>query len=104
MRSIFKPGQLVLALLIAISPFAIAQVSTGTIAGNVSDSTGAVVANATVLVTNTATGVITKSVAGTSGFYSAPNLQPGPYSVSVAAQGFSKQVVNNITLKDRKTK
>ena len=98
MRSIFKPGQLVLALLIAISPFAIAQVSTGTIAGNVSDSTGAVVANATVLVTNTATGVITKSVTGTSGFYSAPNLQPGPYSVYVAAQGFSKQVVNNIEL------
>lgn len=95
---ITKTSPFALALLIAISPFAFGQVSTGTIAGNVSDSTGANVANAPVFVTNTATGVINKAVTSASGFYSAPNLQPGPYSVSVSAQGFASQVIRNIEL------
>ncbi|HEU5340361.1 TonB-dependent receptor [Edaphobacter sp.] len=97
-HSIFRPAHLLIALLIAIAPFAMAQVSTGTIAGDVTDSTGAAVSNATVLVTNTATGVVTQTVTGSSGLYNAPNLQPGPYIVSISAPGFSQQIVRNIEL------
>ncbi len=92
-----KPVFLILVLLCTWQ-FVQAQVSTGTIAGNVTDSTGAVTPNAPVTITNTATGIITRTVTSTAGFYSVPNLQTGPYTVSVTVPGFSEQVANDIQL------
>lgn len=89
---------LCLAVLLAATGMFYAQGTAGTILGTVTDTTGAVVPNVTVDVTNTATGV-TNSVKSTgTGDYSVPNLIPGPYRVSVNAPGFSKGVVNGITL------
>ena len=69
----------ILAILLFLSASnTLAQVSTGTIAGTVRDSSGALSAGVTVTITNTATGIITTSVTSSTGFYSVPNLQTGP--------------------------
>ena len=61
--------------------------ATGTILGTVSDSTGAVVGNATVIVTNTATGVAQRTQTTETGNYTVPDLPPGSYAVKVEAPG-----------------
>lgn len=72
--------------------------TTGTILGTVTDSTGAVVPGAPVDVTNTATGVTAKVKTTGTGDYTASNLIPGSYRVSVQMPGFSKAVINGIVL------
>lgn len=67
-----------------------AQNSFGTILGTVADPTGAVVPNAPVQITNTATGVVSKIKTTDTGDYTAINLVPGPYVVSVNLKGFKK--------------
>jgi len=67
-----------------------AQTYQGRILGVVTDQSGAVVPSAKVTITNTATGVTRSLVTSASGEYVAPNLEPGPYSVTVEANGFQK--------------
>ena len=74
------------------------QVSTGTIAGNITDSSNAAVPNATVVITDTDTGIVTKSTTNAEGFYSVPNLQTGHYAVSVSVAGFSTQAATDVQL------
>jgi hypothetical protein len=72
--------------------------ATGTITGTLTDSTGAVVPNATVTVIDTDTNV-THTVTGTgAGTYTAPFLQPGHYEVIATAPGMSKVDTKNLTL------
>jgi hypothetical protein len=71
---------------------------TGSISGTVTDSTGAVVPNANILITDTDTGV-SRTVTGTgSGTYDAAFLQPGHYEVVVSGSGFSKVDRKNLVL------
>ncbi len=72
--------------------------ATGTILGTVTDSSGAVVPNATVTITNTGTGVSHRATTSSSGDYSVPDLNPGPYSVTIESSGFSKETVGGVTL------
>lgn len=72
--------------------------ATGTILGTVTDSSGAIIANAKVTVTNTATNADFKTVTSSSGDYNAPSLNPGPYKVVVELQGFEKYVTSGIVL------
>ncbi|MFL6429521.1 MAG: carboxypeptidase regulatory-like domain-containing protein, partial [Acidobacteriaceae bacterium] len=72
--------------------------ATGTILGTISDKTGAVVPNAQVTIVNTATNVSRQVQTSSAGDFSVPDLQPGPYTVTVVASGFTKAVVGNITL------
>src|ERR1700726_625368 len=74
------------------------QVVGGTISGTISDRSGAVVANATVSLTNLATGVTTAVQTNAQGLYSMPNLLPGNYQESVSASGFETAVRNRIVL------
>ena len=78
--------------------FSMAQVSTGTIAGTITDATGAVTPGATVTATNTDTGVSATAIATSAGLYTIPNLQPGPYTLAVVASGFSEQIENAVDL------
>src|SRR5216684_1767325 len=75
------------ALVVGLSQ---AQDIRGTISGTVTDSQGAQVAGAAVVVTNTDTNVSTTLTTNSSGFYEAPLLMPGPYQVNVEARGFKK--------------
>src|SRR5436190_10789095 len=70
----------------------------GTILGTVTDSAGAVVANAKIDVTNSATGLVSHTQTSSSGDYTVPYLNPGTYKVSVVAAGFQTTVSNVFTL------
>lgn len=67
---------------------AFSQSNAGRILGTVTDQSGAAVANATVNVTNVATGVARNLLTDASGQYVAPDLLPGTYAVHVALSGF----------------
>src|SRR5690349_16026771 len=80
----------VLALLTTL-PLA-AQTITGTISGDVTDSTGAVVPNATITVQNVGTGLERTATTSSSGSYRVPELPIGDYKVTATAQGFKTVV------------
>jgi outer membrane receptor protein involved in Fe transport len=66
-----------------------AQAETGQITGTVLDSTGAAIPKATVTIRNIDSGAIRTAVASGEGSYTATNLQPGNYEVSVTSAGFT---------------
>src|SRR5579862_1179369 len=66
-----------------------AQVSGATLSGNITDAQGGAVINAKVSVRNVATDVTTDTTTNAAGAYTALNLNPGDYEVSVTALGFS---------------
>jgi hypothetical protein len=72
--------------------------STATLAGAVTDPSGAVLPRATVTIVSLATGVERRTLTDDAGNYAAPSLQPGDYKVTVDAPGFSKYVVEKLTL------
>jgi hypothetical protein len=69
-----------------------AQVAGATLSGAITDAQGGAVVNAKVSVRNLATNVSVDTVTNGSGAYTAPNLKPGDYEVSVTALGFSTTV------------
>lgn len=76
---------LVLALLAAAgASVARAQVLYGTITGEVTDPTGADIPNAKVTVTNQANGETRQATTAGHGEYTVPNLEPGPYTITIA--------------------
>ncbi|MCX6593700.1 MAG: TonB-dependent receptor [Acidobacteria bacterium] len=82
-----KINQIIFSL-IFVSVTSWAQTATGIITGTVSDSSGAVVAAAKVVITNAATGAKVEVASNSEGTYTAPLLPPGGYSVAVTASGF----------------
>lgn len=77
---------------------AFAQTVTGSLSGTVTDTSGAVVPNATVTLTDQATGTSRTTKSNGAGFYSFPVVQPGTYSVKGAASGFSTTEQKGVTL------
>ena len=71
---------------------------TGNVQGVVEDPSGALIQNATVVVTNVATQVKHTVVTDTSGLYSFPNLAIGTYTLEVTATGFQRYRKTNIVL------
>ena len=74
------------------------QTTSGLITGTITDSSGAVMPDARLELTNQATGVQRKAVTDNSGYYSVPELQPGVYNVSVSKEGFATQKLDNVHL------
>jgi hypothetical protein len=68
----------------------------GALFGSVTDTTGAAVQGATVVVINTATESKKSLMTNSLGFYSAESMLSGDYKVTVAKQGFATVDVNNI--------
>jgi hypothetical protein len=89
---------LIVILNISVPPQVCAQVAGATISGTVTDASGAVVAGVQVSVRDTSTGIARTVTTDASGFYTAPNLQPGNYDVSATASGFSTVVQSGVTL------
>lgn len=89
-----------LALILGLSGAkALAQVqASGTISGHVTDVSGASVPKASVVITETQTGVATSTTTNSSGFYSVTLLKPGIYSIRVTDPGFEGAVSPNLTL------
>ena len=78
---------------------ALAQISTGSIAGVVEDASGAVVPNAEIAIKQTATGESRASRSNTNGEFNVPFLQPGGYTVTATAGGFKTKSLAGITLR-----
>ena len=68
------------------------------IAGTVTDPTGAVVPNATVIATQISTGEKSTATTNGSGEYVFPSLAPGEYSINVTSAGFSRFQQSNVVL------
>jgi outer membrane receptor protein involved in Fe transport len=78
----------------------LAQATTGTIRGVVSDQTGAVVPGAKIVAKNQATGVETAENTSTGdGVYRISNLTPGVYTVTVEAANFKRSVITEINVR-----
>src|SRR5262245_8208118 len=76
---------------------AMAQATTGAIAGNVSDQNKGVLANASVKVTNAETGQSREAQTNAQGFYRVTNLIPGKrYKIEIKASGFAPKVIENV--------
>jgi len=90
----------ILAIAIMLIPLsANAQISgTGAISGTVTDSTGAVIPNATVSATSVDTNLRTVRSTTSAGDYNITPLTPGVYIVTVTAKGFEKYVQENVTV------
>ena len=86
----------VVALGIAVS--ASAQTVTGTLQGTVTDASGGVLPAATVTIRNLDTGATRELTTNDIGFYSAPFLPIGRYTVTVKLSGFATVVRENIDL------
>ncbi len=88
---------LVLMLLI-VSASALAQEFRATLSGRVTDTTGAVIPNAKIVVTNMDTAVAVSAASDKSGSYTVPFLLPGKYSIRATAAGFGTFVHDDISL------
>ena len=78
---------------------AVAQELQATLTGTVTDSSGALIPNATVLVTqNQGKGVARTATTDAHGGYTVTNLPPGTYSVKIQATGFTTYVAQDLTL------
>jgi hypothetical protein len=83
---------------ICFSAPASAQVAGGNLSGTISDPSGRLVPQASVAIQNTATGITTTVTTNSDGYYTAANLLPGEYQVTVSAKGFATEIRKGISL------
>ena len=88
---------LVLAIVVMASSLS-AQTPTGSVSGTVSDSTGALVAGATVRIINNSTHETHSAVTGVSGTYIFPIVPVGEYSLEAESSGFKLDKRTGVTL------
>lgn len=89
-------GKLLVSLL--FGGIALAQVTTGTILGTVSDSTGAVIPGAAVTLRNVNTGITRTVTTDAVGRYRASQLPLGDYEITAETPGFQAIVRSGVTL------
>lgn len=87
-------------LLVAmVAPNLLAQVGgQGAIQGRITDTTGAVIPNATVIAKDNSTGVQSARKTTSSGDYVISPLPPGVYTIKVSATGFATLVQEHVTV------
>ena len=109
-RSSLSKSLCVVLLILANCAFLTAQnvVLTGALGGRVTDSSGAVLPGASVVVRNLATGVEQTSTTNRAGLYRFPAVMPGSYSITAGVKGFRdvqvlvRVLVGNTTSQDIK--
>src|SRR5919106_40971 len=92
------PALAVIVLSIALAGTAHAQFETATVLGTVRDASNAVVPEATVTLTNTATGVSATKSTNAEGNYEFFTVSAGLYLMTVEKAGFAMAMVENITV------
>ena len=94
---------LLAALCIAGAVGARAQTTTAQVSGQVTDSTGAAVPQASITITNVNTSLSRKAETSGTGFYVITLLQPGNYTLTVEKQGFQTAAFPNLILQVNET-
>jgi hypothetical protein len=103
LRSKFIAFALALPFLLFV-PMSAASAAGGELGGTVTDPKGAVVVGAIVTVyTDAGDRPVATAKTDAQGQYRVPNVPPGVYNVSVAAEGFAAAVVSNQTVAEGKT-
>ena len=74
------------------------QATTGLIQGTVVDPNGAVIAGATINLKNVDTGVERTVTTNSDGFFTAPLLPLGKYRVTTDASGFTRSILENVSV------
>src|SRR3989440_2631745 len=88
----------IIALLLAIPLAAVAQVTTATIVGTVTDPGGAIVPGAQVMARSLDTGLTRTVTSSDAGTYRIEFLPVGKYNVEVTYTGFKKALVSDVVL------
>lgn len=83
-----------IAAILVMGLFAQSNANKAQIAGNVYDPNQALVPNATVTIRNDATGSTRVVTTNESGYYQAPFVDPGRYTLEASASGFAKRIVS----------
>lgn len=94
----FRKRLALLLCLVFPSGALLAQITTGTISGIVSDETGAILPGVAITIKNLNTGLTRTVVTDDQGRYNAPNLPLGDYEVQAALAGFQTGVRSGIRL------
>ena len=87
-----------LVFLLVQSRSAFGQVDEGSITGTVQDTSGAVVANAQVILLNTDQGITLETKSSGSGSYTFSPVRIGHYTLTATATGFQKTTQQNLTV------
>src|SRR2546430_12780978 len=90
---------IIVLMLSANSASAQAVIAVAQLNGTVRDTSGSVVANASVSLRNLDTNRTYTSTSDASGYYIVPNLPPGPYELNVTYTGFEPYVQSSIQLR-----
>jgi hypothetical protein len=91
-----------LGMVLLLVPCVWAQ-ENATIVGTVVDASNAVVPNAEITLTNTATSQVRQATSNTSGIYTFVNVGVGQFTLSAAAKGFQKYTKTDITVNTAQT-
>ena len=94
---------LVMLAFITVVPCIFAQAISGNLVGTIADPSGGVLPNATVEVTNTATGITSSTRTGVDGLYRFNNLPVGAYDIAVTASGFAMSGLKNVAVELNRT-
>jgi len=86
-----------LAVFVLLAPCAWSQ-DNATITGTVGDPSGAVIPNASISLTNPATGQVRQATSNSAGAYRFPNVGVGTYTLAVSGQGFQKYTKTDIVV------
>src|SRR5256885_8992137 len=99
-RMLKKLGVQIVMVLVGVLFFtAYAQTTTvGTISGTVRDEKGAIVPKAEVSIQSEGTGISRTVTSDDNGFYLAPSLPAGLYTISTAPHGFKKTIAPGVDL------
>src|SRR5258708_3004047 len=98
MPSALRSALLIGAGVLLTAALSFSQTSTTALSGTIYDSSGAVVAGATVTATNDATGVALTQTTNNAGLYSFPSIPVGSYTLTVEMAGFKTVRRTGITL------
>ena len=94
-----RAAMLSLCALASLAVNAFGQVSLGTLRGTVTDSSAAVVPNASIVVKEPATGVeVRRLTTDTQGNYEVADIKPGTYTLTCEAAGFKLATVDQILM------
>ena len=93
----------ILLLIVTTAQSLLPQASDGNIVGVVLDQTDAAVERASVTLTNSETGVSRTTGTDNTGSYRFGNVPVGTYDITVAASGFAKQALKNVSVELNRT-
>src|SRR5580692_3870398 len=87
-----------LMMVVTTALSAVAQTSKGIIAGVIRDNTGAVIPDASVAITEQATGATRTSRSDAQGAFRMDTVNPGLYTIRVEMTGFATKTVQNLNV------